>query len=190
VTFTLTPSSFAYCDVPHKAWRADAGEYDIQVGSSSRDIKLQGTVRLAATWIKRVPGMGPITFDEGYAAHRPATASSTQEDLVPANAVDENPATRWSSLFSDPQWISVDLGQLRTVGRVRLIWEDAYAKAYQVQVSTDDSAWHTVYSTDNSRGGIENLRFAPVKARFVRIYCTKRASQWGDSLFSLGVFAK
>ncbi len=42
---------------------------------------------------------------------RPATASSTENATFPAgNAVDGNPGTRWSSAFSDPQWVQVDLG--------------------------------------------------------------------------------
>jgi len=35
------------------------------------------------------------------------------------------PATRWSSQFSDPQWIQVDLGTRATIDEVRLNWETA-----------------------------------------------------------------
>ena len=42
---------------------------------------------------------------------RPATASSAENaTMAAANAVDGNTGTRWSSAFSDPQWIQVDLG--------------------------------------------------------------------------------
>ena len=39
VTLTLSPRAFAYCDVPGKQWKADAGVYDIELGASSRDIR-------------------------------------------------------------------------------------------------------------------------------------------------------
>src|SRR5918999_1786927 len=42
---------------------------------------------------------------------KPVTASSTESAAYPASAaVDGNTGTRWSSAFSDPQWIQVDLG--------------------------------------------------------------------------------
>lgn len=46
VTFTITPQAFAYWDDSGHQWKADAGDYEIQVGSSERDIKLTGRVRL------------------------------------------------------------------------------------------------------------------------------------------------
>src|SRR2546423_12658545 len=48
-----------------------------------------------------------------------ATASSTENAGTPASAaVDGNSGTRWSSAFSDPQWIQVDLGATPTVTQV------------------------------------------------------------------------
>ncbi|MEY9907296.1 hypothetical protein ABIA35_003525 [Catenulispora sp. MAP12-49] len=42
---------------------------------------------------------------------KPATVSSIENSSYPAsNAVDGNSSTRWSSQFSDPQWLQVDLG--------------------------------------------------------------------------------
>jgi len=57
VTFNLTPQALAYCDVPHKQWRADPGLYDIEIAASSRDIRLTGHVTLTETYKKPIPGM-------------------------------------------------------------------------------------------------------------------------------------
>ena len=46
VHFTLDRSAFSYWDPAKRAWTADAGQYEIQVGSSSRDILLRGQVEL------------------------------------------------------------------------------------------------------------------------------------------------
>ncbi len=43
------------------------------------------------------------------ALNEPVTVSSTQSGYPGSNAVDGNPATRWASAWSDPQWIYVDL---------------------------------------------------------------------------------
>ncbi|MGC8803434.1 MAG: discoidin domain-containing protein, partial [Bacteroidales bacterium] len=43
--------------------------------------------------------------------NKPTTVSSTESAAYPGSAVvDGNMGTRWSSAFSDPQWIYVDLG--------------------------------------------------------------------------------
>src|SRR5687768_3563891 len=61
---------------------------------------------------------------------RPVLASSQENAGTPATAaVDGNAATRWSSQFSDPQWIRVDLGQTAAVDQVTLVWEGAYARS-------------------------------------------------------------
>src|SRR4051812_947553 len=53
------------------------------------------------------------------------------------NAVDGDPHTRWSSSFRQPQWISVDLGEASDIKRIKLNWEAAYAKQYDLEVSDD-----------------------------------------------------
>src|SRR5438309_63436 len=71
---------------------------------------------------------------------KPATASSVENASFPAsNVVDGNTVTRWSSAFSDPQWIQVDLGSTATIDQVVLNWEAAYATAFQLQTSPDGS---------------------------------------------------
>src|SRR5690348_6888441 len=65
-----------------------------------------------------------------------ATASSTENAAFPAsNVVDGDTATRWSSAFSDPQWVQIDLGATASISQVILRWEPAYATAFQIQVS-------------------------------------------------------
>src|SRR5690606_35870306 len=53
---------------------------------------------------------------------KPVTASSVENAAFPAsNAVDGDPGTRWSSAFSDPQWIRIDLGDQATkIGRAHV----------------------------------------------------------------------
>ncbi|MEU6207838.1 discoidin domain-containing protein [Micromonospora musae] len=116
------------------------------------------------------------------------TASSVEPGSahVAANAVDGNPATRWGSAYTDPQWITVDLGETYAINRVRLAWETAYARAYQVQVSPDNATWTTVHTTTAGDGGVDDI---PISAtgRYLRILGTERATQWGYSLWELEV---
>ncbi|GAA2077686.1 discoidin domain-containing protein [Actinomadura alba] len=119
---------------------------------------------------------------------RPATASSTENaGTAAANAVDGNTGTRWSSAFSDPQWIQVDLGATATINRVVLNWEAAYATAYQVQVSADGSTWSTIHSTTSGTGGVQTLNVSG-SGRYVRVYGTARGTGYGYSLWEFQVY--
>ncbi|MEV4006639.1 discoidin domain-containing protein [Actinomadura sp. NPDC049753] len=121
------------------------------------------------------------------ALNRPATASSTENASFPASAaVDGDPATRWSSAFSDPQWLQVDLGTVQEVCQIVLAWESAYARTFQIEVSDDAADWTSLYSTTNGTGGTQTVNVTG-KGRYVRVYGTARATQWGYSLFGLAV---
>jgi len=122
------------------------------------------------------------------AQNRPATASSTENGGTPASAaVDGNTGTRWSSGFSDPQWLQIDLGSAQDICQVTLNWEAAYATSFQIQVSaTGTGGWTTVYSTTTGAGGNQTLNVTG-NGRYVRMYGTARSTQYGYSLWEFGV---
>ena len=194
VTILLRPRDLAYCDVPGRQWKADAGVYDLQIGASSRDIRRHAVLRLSRNYTEPILLIGapppPARNQNDLAYQHPVTASSVQEaDTAASNVTDGNDSTRWSSNFADPQWVVVDLGKSVTIDHVKLLWEDAYASAYSVQVSTDYRTWTDVYHTVDGIGGLETIKFAPAAARYVRIFGTKRATEFGYSLFSVEVYA-
>ncbi|MCG5218619.1 discoidin domain-containing protein [Streptosporangium soli] len=119
---------------------------------------------------------------------KPTTASSTEGIAFPASAaVDGDNGTRWSSAFSDPQWIQVDLGASATISQVVLNWENAYATAFQVQVSANGTTWTTVHQTTTATGGTQTLNVTGT-GRHVRVNGTQRATQWGYSLWEFKVY--
>ncbi|MFD7924112.1 discoidin domain-containing protein [Streptomyces sp. NPDC059740] len=119
----------------------------------------------------------------------PVTASSTESAATPASAaVDGDSGTRWSSAASaDPQWLQVDLGSTQELCGAQLDWETAYAKAYKIQTSTDGRTWTDVHSTTTGPGGIELLTLTG-SGRYVRVYATTRATQYGYSLWEFQLF--
>jgi F5/8 type C domain/Beta-1,3-glucanase len=129
-------------------------------------------------------GCGTTNIAQGKAA----TSSSTENASFPAsNAVDGNTGTRWSSAFSDPQWLEVDLGSSQAICQVTLDWETAYGKAFQIQASGDGSTWTTIYSTSAGTGGIQALNVSG-SGRYIRMYGTARGTQWGYSLWEFQVY--
>jgi hypothetical protein len=128
---------------------------------------------------------------DDLAYQRAAVASSGAPEAPDANAItDGSPGTRWSSHYTDAQWIYVDLGQPQEIAGVTLNWESAYGKAYKLQVSDDARSWKDVYSTEDGRGGTEQLSFDPVTARYVRMLGIRRATGFGYSLYSFEVYGK
>jgi beta-glucosidase len=119
---------------------------------------------------------------------KPAIASSVENASFPASAaVDGNTSTRWSSAFSDPQWLQVDLGSVSTISQVTLDWETAYATAFQIQTSTDAANWTSIYSTTTGTGGTQTLNVTGT-GRYVRMYGTARATGYGYSLWEFQVY--
>jgi hypothetical protein len=147
---------------------------------------------LAAALMVAVPAgpAGAATCGNNAALNRPVAASSVENGATPAaGAVDGNTATRWSSAFSDPQWLRVDLGTATAVCQVALNWEAAFARAFQVQVSNDAANWTTIFSTTTGAGGNQTVAVTGT-GRFVRMLGTARATPWGYSLWEFGVFTE
>jgi hypothetical protein len=123
------------------------------------------------------------------ALHQPTTASSIQGPAWPAsNATDGSLTTRWSSAFSDPQWLEVDLGATQAICQVVIHWETAYAKAFQIQTSTDNTTWTSIFSTTTGTGGTQTLNISG-SGRYIRMLGTTRATQYGYSIFEFQVYA-
>jgi hypothetical protein len=138
----------------------------------------------AFTVVVQDPGPGNV------ALFKNATVSSTEIGLAPAFAVDGREDTRWGSLYSDDQWLTVDLGSPFLVDRIRLIWETAYGKAYNIQVSTDNKKWETVVAENDGDGDIDDFPITPILTRYVKMRGIKRGTPWGYSLFEFQIHKK
>jgi hypothetical protein len=171
------------------------GTQTLNVSGSGRYIRMYGTARGTqygySLWEFQVYGTssgGGGCGTTNLALNQPTTASSVQSASFPASAAtDGNLGTRWSSAFSDPQWLEVDLGSARTICQVGLAWEAAYATAFQIQTSADGSTWTSIYSTTTGTGGTQTLNVSG-SGRYIRMYGTARATQYGYSLWEFQVY--
>ena len=120
---------------------------------------------------------------------KPTTASSSEDpSLGPANAVDGNPSTRWSSGFADGQYWQVDLGGSQSVDTVTINWEAAYASQFKVSTSTDGTNFTTAADVAGTGAGPQTVSFSARAARYVRITGTTRATPWGISFWDANVY--
>ena len=168
VTVTLDARSFQYFA---GGWATAAGSHQILVGSSSRDIRLTGTVTLGGSGSTALPRTGWT-----------ATASPSSTTDVPARMLDGSASTRWSSgqPMANGNTVTVDLGASRTFSRVVMDSGPStsdYARGYQIAVSTDGSAWRQAGSGTGTSALI-SASIGTQTARFVRVTQTGSASSW------------
>lgn len=118
------------------------------------------------------------------------TASSSENGGLSANlAVDGTLATRWSSAFTDDEWIEVDLGSVLPISSIGLAWENAHGSRFTLQTRDSASdAWRTIVTEAAGTGGYASY---PVEAsgRYVRMLGEKRSSPYGYSLHEFRVFS-
>jgi type 1 glutamine amidotransferase len=170
-----------------RAWYTGLGHTEESYADPLFTRMLLGGIQIAAGSVTADcrPPAGTVT---DLALRKPAASSTVENAGFPAgNAVDGNSGTRWSSAFADPQWISVDLGSAHQISRVRLNWETAFGRAYQIQTSNDNANWTNVFSTTTGDGGVDDVTLSG-NGRWVRVLGTQRGTQWGYSLWDLNVF--
>lgn len=118
-----------------------------------------------------------------------ATSSIESQEFAAAAAFDGNLNTRWSSLPSDNQHINVDLGERFDMCGIRITWEDAYGKDFNIQLSEDGVTWTTQASI---RGNNKLVTEFPLDGtgRYVRMQGVARGTVYGYSIFEMEVFGQ
>ncbi|WP_197042850.1 discoidin domain-containing protein [Microbispora rosea] len=172
------------------------GTQTLDVTGSGRYVRLYGTARATgwgySLWEFAVHTSGGGTTDPPptgtpISAYKQVTASSWEGGNAPAAALDGRTTTRWSSQYSDDQWLRVDLGGAGHITGVTLNWESAYATGYRIEVSANGTSWTPIHTTTSGKGGVENLSVTG-DGRYVRFVGTARATGYGYSLWEFQVF--
>jgi beta-glucanase (GH16 family) len=184
------------------AWTRQSGpNTPTMSGGNTANLTLSGLV--AGTYVYRltVTDNGGLTGTDdvnvvvssapttNIALNKATTTSSTEAAGTPGSAaVDGNATSRWSSAFSDPQWIYVDLGSNYNISRVKITWEGAYGKDYLVQVGTTTSSWTTLKTVTGNTTLVNDHTGLSGTGRYIRIYGTARGTVYGYSIYELEVY--
>ncbi|GAA2997486.1 discoidin domain-containing protein [Streptosporangium longisporum] len=190
----VSPNGTAWTDLK-TVTGGDGGVDTWDVSGTGRYVRMLGVTRATgygySLWEFQVysgtsdpvPGCGTVNA----ALNKAATASSTENAGTPASAAfDGNTGTRWASAAADPQWIRVDLGSTRTICRIDLRWEAAYASAFKLQSSADGTTWTDLKSVTGATGGTQSYDVSG-SGRYVRMHGTARATGYGYSLWEFAV---
>lgn len=128
--------------------------------------------------------------DINLALNKPAVATSKENDGTDAGkAVDGDMGSRWASAWTAGQDFTVDLQGIYEINKVVVYWENARAKEYDLQVSTDGVEWTVVRNVTNSPTGGETVTFAGIPARYVRMHGISREMEaYGYSIYEFQVY--
>jgi beta-galactosidase/beta-glucuronidase len=192
------------CEPLHIQWNSSSNSIKV-INSTVNDLKgVTATAKIYDLTGKEVPVYGKsvrvdvpsanvaeafkLNFNPSNLSYgRKAVASTAMQDA--SLATDGGAGSRWESEYSDPQWIYVDLGKREKIETVVLKWEAAYAKKYELQISDDAKKWKTIYKEDSGDGGTDVIK-KPVEARYVKLQCISRATNFGYSLFEFEIYGK
>jgi len=111
-----------------------------------------------------------------------ATSSPTSGD-VPANLLDGNMSTRWSTgaPMVNGQSITIDMTASKTFNKIVMDSTGSdgdYARGYQVFVSNDGTNWGSAIATGAGSGPVVTATFAAKSGRYLRVVQTGSNSSW------------
>lgn len=86
-----------------------------------------------------------------------------------------------------PQWLQVNLGSRQPLCSVTLLWEAAYAKTFQIEVSDNGTTWTPASPVTNGTGGTQTVAVSGT-GQYVRMKGLTRIGGYGYSLYELQVF--
>ncbi|MFP9100348.1 discoidin domain-containing protein [Flavobacterium sp. RHBU_24] len=174
---------------------------DIVVGADYRYLKMDGLVRNAVNggyygysiWefevcgdvIEGPEGPEPLVCDSPLAADSAIATSGNA-----AAAVDGALGTRWESAATDPQTLTIDMGEVDTIDFVKIDWETANAKDYTLSGSVDNENW-TLIATKTNMPPFGNHRIDDIvvgaEYRYLKMDATARNTPYGYSIYEFGI---
>jgi len=142
-------------------------------------------------------GAGGTTTGPNFALNKPASASSSVGGFPASNATDGNQATYWESTGGAfPQWLQVDLGQLRTVNKVVAkvpVGWGTRNQTFSVRGSTDGGTFTDLVASANyafnpAAGNAVTIGVNPASVRYIRLNFTANTVQNAAQVSELEVY--
>ena len=122
-----------------------------------------------------------------------AIRASGDDGNIPANVLDGDLSSRWSSQPL-PAWALADLGSVQPMCGVSIAWYkgDGRIITFAVQLSTNGERYQQVYvgTSSGTTSSIETATFAPSSARYVRIVVTGNSHNNWASITELRILSR
>jgi len=174
----VSDDAAAWTDVANITGNASSGlKFHHFTAVNKRYVRLYATSGATSKLGVRTMEVNALLQDaaQGKAASADSVYGASAE---PSSAVDGSLNSKWSSAATGyPHWLQADLGQFRSISEAVVQFGAAYASDYRIQVSPDGKTWTDVdVVVGNASQGLKVHSFAPVAARYVRLYATSGPS--------------
>jgi hypothetical protein len=141
---------------------------NIEGGASTLEVVANGIASLPAALTVSVSTLTALPR-AGWVA----SASNTSGGDVPANALDGNAGTRYSSGVvqsnASTHTFTVDMLNPQTFSQITLDSGADYARNYQVFASTDGTNWGTAIASGSSTTALTTITFSALTARYLQV---------------------
>lgn len=123
-----------------------------------------------------------------------ATASTSQEEGLATNAIDELLSTAWKSVSGGEESITVDLGEKKRITDMLVYWEAANPKNYSIEVSDDNINFTEAKAFINMPTGISLNRtdrvyeLTNLQGRYVKLSTFIANTWWPYSMWEFKIF--
>lgn len=121
------------------------------------------------------------------------TASGSQKNFIPTNAIDKNDKTRWVNEKKN-SWIKLDLGKTQTICNLDVQWfkGDARIYSFTVAVSKDNKKFTDVAKLKSSgkTNAVESYDLKDIDARYLRITVTANTENNFASIVGISIGTK
>ncbi|MBQ8381901.1 MAG: discoidin domain-containing protein [Clostridia bacterium] len=149
----------------------------------------------SASGIPSIESAGKVTLTSAESTNLALSADATASTVETGGreesaAIDGDSGTRWSSEYKDNQSLTLDLGSVQTVGTVRIFWETAAGKDYDILLSEDGENWVNVAAVQGNTTAEDWLtyEFEPQSARYVKMDGHTRVGEYGFSIYEIEVY--
>lgn len=110
-------------------------------------------------------------------------SSSPISGDVPANLLDGNMSSRWSTgeTMTPGQFITIDMLSVKGFSKIVMNStgsDNDYARGYEVYMSNDGINWGSAIATGSGTGPVVTINFANKNARYIKIVQTGTSSSW------------
>lgn len=131
----------------------------------------------------------------GAKAKVSSTNKETDGESGAKALIDGDLSTRWSSAYTAPQRITIELTKSISIDRIKLHWEAAFATKYQILISDDGEGWTPAHyffrMGKDKKARTDSCSMKGVSARFILIELNERVNdEWGFSLYEVEVIEK
>jgi hypothetical protein len=103
----------------------------------------------------------PVLGQQNVALNRAVYHSSAVDyDKCGHLITDGSDKTSWQSKLASEHWVAIDLGAITPIHKVKISWGENWGVAYKIQIADtapDRAKWMDIYSTTQSKGGVEEI---------------------------------